>query len=480
MLLIVAILLLLIFAVLGYLKPGLALISSVFVCTGYALLAATMGEGLCVLLAVLIFLVTLVAIRCGLQKGQEERWPHILARSFGILLLLGVTGVLFGFSGVYGAVFFVFLVITLIRFGLTSSKATGAYVMSTIGASMRQNLPLATALEFAAAGRRDKQAKILQGIRKWLLEGYGLSEAIKRGWPKCPAHAVATIAAAERVNQVPLAMEVIEADIVATVEEARKIRPVHPVYPVVMGVFILSVVLMMMTFVLPRFEAILAELCDVSELPPVTRVLMGVSHLVFYQNEWLLGLGFGMLVLVFIPIAIRIKSRPRRTLKPYLTSRTGDFVKWHLPVCRWFERNYGMLRTVELLRLSLKAGCTVNRAIAGTLELDANSRFKKRLRSWLEKVEAGDGIGPAARASGLGEALVWAFSDLSNEHNTLAILETLESFYRSNYSRGVDLARFIFWPCVTIGIGLVVGFVAYAMFSPMIVIIYSLTDYIVP
>ena len=158
----------------------------------------------------------------------------------------------------------------------------------------------------------------------------------------------------------------------------------------------------------------------------------------------------------------------------------GDFVKWHLPVLHWFEKNYSMVQTVELLRLSLNAGCTVNNAIANTLDLDVNNSFRKRLQKWLTRVEAGDNIAAAAKKSGLGSTLAWAFDDKVNQGNTLFILETLESFYRSNYSYYVNLARFIIWPCVTVAMGVMVGFVVFAIFSPGVAIIHNLVELVYP
>ncbi|MEE9370649.1 MAG: hypothetical protein V3W45_04165, partial [Sedimentisphaerales bacterium] len=70
----------------------------------------------------------------------------------------------------------------------------------------------------------------------------------------------------------------------------------------------------------------------------------------------------------------------------------------------------------------------------------------------------------------------WAFDDQVNQGNTLAILEMLESFYRSNYSYHVNLARFIIWPCIILAMGAMVGFVLYAIFSPMITVIELMLD----
>ena len=158
----------------------------------------------------------------------------------------------------------------------------------------------------------------------------------------------------------------------------------------------------------------------------------------------------------------------------------GDFMKWHLPVLHNFEKNYSLVHVVELLRLSLSAGCAVNDAIKNTLGLDVNNRFRKRLQRWLEKVERGDNIAAAIKESKLGSPLAWAFDEKVNQGNTLTILETLESFYRSNYSYYVNLARFIMWPCLILFMGLIVGFVVYAIFSPSILIIESLSGKVLP
>ena len=158
----------------------------------------------------------------------------------------------------------------------------------------------------------------------------------------------------------------------------------------------------------------------------------------------------------------------------------GDFMKWHLPVLHNFEKNYSLVQIVELLRLSLNAGCAVNEAIENTLGLDVNNCFKKRLRRWLGKVERGDNIAAAIRESRLGSPLAWAFDEKLNQDNTPAILETLESFYRTNYSYCVNLARFIMWPCIILFTGAIVGFVIYAIFSPSILIIESLTGHVIP
>lgn len=471
---VIAICVIVFFTILGYKKPAVALITAPIVC-----LLLSYGvfdqEPETILYASAIFLTTLIAIVVSGREPGEENWPHTVAKwillTIVFLLLLAVTFVVFGAGGIIGLLLFAVFIASIISYSLTSRHATAVYVMSTIGASMRQNLPLPMALESAANARNDKRSRILLRIRNWLVQGYSVSEAIKRGYPRCPGHALALIAATERVDQVPLAMKSIEADMVAKADERKRVRPVHPFYPVILIIFVFLIVTGLMWQVVPTLESVLVEIADEATLPAATQLLRRVTALMAYQGGWPVALMLAIVVLVVIPGWIWARLRTRRPERPYLLSRIGDYIKWHLPILHWYERNYSTVQVVELLRLSLNAGCTVNDAISNTLRLDVNSCFRKRLKSWLAKVEAGENIAAAARRSRLANSLAWAFDDQVNQSNTLDILETLEALYRSNYSYRVNLARFVLWPCVSIFLGVIVGFVVYALFSPLIAIV---------
>jgi type II secretory pathway component PulF len=267
---------------------------------------------------------------------------------------------------------------------------------------------------------------------------------------------------------------------VTRADESRRIRPVHPAYPVILIIFMFFMVSGITLKVFPQFETVLAEMNEGIQFPAATRFIIRTAHFIAYDYGWLIIFLFALGVLVVVPASIRIKFRPRRPDKPYLTSRIVDFIKWYSPVLRWFEKNYSMIQVIELLRLSLNADCTVNNAIANTLGLDVNNRFRKRLKKWLQKVEQGENIATAARQAGLGSPLAWAFDEQVNQSNTLTVLETLESLYRSNYGYYANLARFIMWPCAILMMGAMVGFVVYAIFSPLVTIIQRTADLVVP
>ena len=484
MLLIIAIIAMVFFAVLGFMMPALALITSPIATVVLIFISVFVEQSEGAIVAPLIFLVTLIAILMSKRDPDSDQIPRKCAKwiliSIGVLLIFVIACILFGPAGFIGFMFFILFIASIISYGFTTRRATTAYVISTIGASMRQNLPLAMALESAASGQTDNRSIILRRIEKWLVQGYSLSEAIRRGYPKCPSRAIAMITSAEKVGQLPLAFRAIETDMVAWADDSKKVKPFHPLYPIVVTFVVFLVALTLMQFVMPKFKMILEEMFEGAQLPVSTAIVLNVSSYIRYNMGPLLLIALVLIVLVGIPLWISIRTRPRRPQKPYLISRINDFIKWHLPVLRWLENNYSMVQMLGLLRLSLNGGCSVNGAIESTLGLDVNNCFRKRLQKWLKQIEQGENIAAAAKKSGLGSSLVWAFDEQVNQGNTLVILETLESFYRTNYSYRVNLIRYAMGPCVTIMLGAMVGFIIYAVFSPMVAIINHLANSVTP
>ncbi|MBN2591706.1 MAG: type II secretion system F family protein [Sedimentisphaerales bacterium] len=465
---------------LGVKKPVVALITCPFIAGTLFLLGASEENPIVILSAGIIFLSTIIAIIFSKTEPDEINWAKITVRYFiQIIFSIVIIIAMFVISpalGFVGIVFVIMFIGSVISYLITSRYSTIAYVISTIGSCIRQNLPLPMALETAASGQNDKRSRILLSIKKWLVQGYSLSESIKRGFRNCPGYAIAMITAAEKINQLPMAVQAIENNMSTQAKERNKIRPVHPIYPLIVMCFMFCISSGIIIFVIPQFANTLAEMTDGGRLPYITRLVLGITNLILVNYGFIFLALFGISILVILPMSVYVRFRPRNSEKPYFVSIIGDKLKWYLPILHWFEKNYSMVQTIEMLRLSLNAGYPVNNAIANTTTLDVNCCFRKKLRNWLIKVESGLSISESAEKCGLGSALSWAFDDKVNQGNTMQILEALESFYRKNYSYCVNLARFIFWPCVIILLGALVFTVILAIYLPMIEIINSLVQ----
>lgn len=444
--------------------PWAALITAPVASGAFGALAARYGSLAGMMAAPLIFALTMVAIILSRRDPDRNTPPQAAAKCTlvvaGIVLAL-LIGVALGpgsFLLFFYLLFAAGLLALLLHYLVVSRAAVAEHVIAAIGASMRQNLPLAAALDSAAAGQNDQRAKVLRRIAMYLARGVPLSQALCEGYRACPGQALAAVVAAERIGQLPRAMELLERDLAG---QNRRRERSKLIYPALVLLVALLVVTAVGVFILPKYQAIFRSFEQ--ELPASTRWLMGnvLPAAPLAQVAWLLAAAVG------VPAGIYACFRPRRPHQPRLLSRIGDFLKWHTPFLRWFERNHAMRQTVEMLRLALAAGATVDEAIGSTLGLDVNGRFRRRLRRWHERVVAGEDVSAAARASGLGRGLAWAFDNQTNPGNAPEVLETLEGFHRANYSYVAGLAEAAFWPAAMIALAGFVGFVAYAMIAPL-------------
>jgi len=451
-------------------RPGWAIAVAPLSSIALTVHFARQGSPLAACAAAGIWLASLALILLAREGPETRNWPQAAAKLllgvFAAMVALAILVALRLSAVTFGVLLAVPLTGSILRFAVTSREALAADVLATIGASMRQNLPLAAALSSAAEGRTDNRSRVLRRIATGLEWGWPLSQAIQAALPRARGHAVALIRAAERIDQVPQAFAALEADLARQSRERRRVRPVRPWYPIFVLLLGYLIVSFMAVFIIPRFRSLFAEFG--ATLPASTRAVFGGARVatVFFG-------ALAPLVPVALGLGIYVCFRPRRPDAPKLLSRLGDFVKWHLPVWRGLEREDSLLRTVEFLRLGLGAGCTIDAAIAGAIGLDVNGRFRRRLAKWLRRVQGGEDVSAAARAAGLGKALAWAFDRKTNPGNALAVLDVLEQHYRSRYSYKARLVTSVSWPCLTVALAGFVGFVVYAMFLPLAALIES-------
>lgn len=353
-----------------------------------------------------------------------------------------------------------------------------AQVISTLSSCVRQNLPLPDTLHNSVVGNT-KVERILSRIADGVEEGLPLCEAVRASYPRCQPHVLNTLYAAECVNQLPEALASLEQELVARFKDERSFRPVHPLYPVLVMLFSFVVLVMLMIFVMPKFQEVFKQ--QGQPLPAATAWLMdSVDFFLDSGLAFLMMLLLGLMVIFGIIYVVKL-FRNRRAGRQTWLSRLADWAKWQLPLVRWFEWNYSMARVINMLRLALVGGRTIDQAIEAALLLDMNQRVWKRIQLWRNRIAQGQTPAQAAKAAGLGQSLAWAFdTTLHDGLQTPAILQSLEEFHRSSYRCRLAVARQILWPCVVLVMGLWIGFTFYAIMAPMIGMVHHVTAEAMP
>ena len=425
---------------------------------------------------ILLFL-TMLGVLASKSAPESPRWPKALAK-FSLVLFAALAALVI--LGLLSAVLLLPVILLLIagvlviRYLLIARDDTTATLFTTIAAGIRQNLPLSITLAAESAAHTGKRGAILASLSQHLAEGDRVSEAIRQSYPACPGYAVAMVAGAERMGQLPRALGCIEEHLAAKARRTRRFQTANPIYGVVVVAVVTIMLGFLMVFVLPKFQKVFAGMG--SRLPAATRWLIVASR----ERPWLVVGTLWFMIVVIVPSVLYTRFRPRRADNPRLLSRWGDFWKWHLPFLHWFEKNCALHQTVSFLRLGLRVGQTVDQAIEGASMLDLNGCYRRRLGDWLQRVREGENVSAAARASGTGAALAWAFDTEVNPGNAPAVLESLESFYRAGYSYAANLVRLILWPCATLVLAAIVGVIVYAFFAPLPALVEAMLDTMVP
>jgi len=446
--------------------PGIAVVSVL----GYAAAATVLGclAGRGALQALPLFTVMAVAGAAYVFRARPNvlRWPQRLAAWVlgleALYLAFCAWMALGGLWSPVGVLFTAILVGTVLAAVLASRRAVTYHVVSTLSACMRQGIPLPWGLVAAATGQNDKRARVLARLERFLSQGMTVSDALRRAWRPCPGDVVATVQAAEPIDQLPEALQRLERDLLARSQQRRQTRPCPRWYPLVVVGILLMVVSTVGVFLVPAFSKIFREMGR--NLPAPT--LAATDFWMYFGRP--VGTLVFLAAAVGVPVGIYTAFRARRADRPQPLAWLGDGIKWRLPVARWFERNRSMLQTVKVLSLCLRAGSTIDLAVAATLGLDVNRVFRKRLRRWYERVCRGEDPAAAARASGVGRSLAWAFDTRANPNNAPRALDVLESVYRSRYSFRLALLRMVGWPVVIVALALLVGWTVYCLYLPLI------------
>ena len=262
------------------------------------------------------------------------------AMFYVFLVMLFIGALVINLPGIYGPLLVIAFAGAIIRYNLIARDTLTSYVFSTLGTSMRQNLPLATALELEAASQRGQRRRIMLRIGRWLSEGLPLSQAIRRGFAPCPGYALAMVAAAERIGQAPQAVAAVEGYIERRSRESRRLRPMTPAYVAVVLVVMFLILMALTLFILPKFEDIFRKEFG-QELPPLTQAVFAIS-----SNKTVAATG-GILVVVLgimTPWLVYVRFRPRRPDRPYAVSRLADRFAWSTPLLRLSISTMSMLR----------------------------------------------------------------------------------------------------------------------------------------
>jgi type II secretory pathway component PulF len=342
-----------------------------------------------------------------------------------------------------------FLAITAWASGLTrlvgyNNRRQVLLVLAYLEQAVRLNLPLPQMLRAAEQSESAGLAFKLHQLLAHLELGESISSAMMKAVPATPPRTLALLGAAERSGHIGM-----ELDRLVRQEQRPSGRNITEqsfirTYPVSMLVMLCGIISMVMIFVIPKYQRILADFK--TPIPPVTQGLINVAKLI--TDSWPLQ----MLVLLVAAVVVIYKAQRSVGL-------------WKAPIWMTTSRQYSDV--CHVIGTSMAAGMPMQSAVLSASELSISTVLRARLVQCAEQMQLGVACADAARNAGIPRLIV----GLTGTASTQAAVEAfafLSRYYATRFSRLSILLHAAAVPAMVFCFGFVVAFVALALFMPMI------------
>ena len=225
-------------------------------------------------------------------------------------------------------------------------------------------------------------------------------------------------------------------------------------YPVILAVVAVGVTIIMLTFVVPTFAQMFADVGG--QLPLPTRVVMGLSNFLRSNAVFLL------LIIGAIVTAIIL----------YYRTENGrykiDGIKLRMPILGNLERKGAISRFSQTLSTLLSSGVSILDALSITAKTAGNAVLEKGLFRTLEKITGGLTIAEPLKDTGVFPPMVIHMIAVGEKTGDLSgMLTKIAQFYREEVDAAVDALTSVLEPLMIVVMGIVIGGMLIAMYMPM-------------
>ncbi len=245
------------------------------------------------------------------------------------------------------------------------------------------------------------------------------------------------------------------------VELRRKVKSAMT-YPTIVMVFALAVVLLLMTFIIPKFLDMFKDL-GIKELPLPTAILKNTSD--FILAKWY----FATLIAVAFVVAIKIFGRTK------VGRRLIDLYKLKAPVFGPLNHKVALARFSRTLATLLSSGVSILQAmetVAGTV---SNDIMSDAILSARERIREGEQIAEPLAKSKMFPPMVVQMVAIGQESGSLdPMLAKIADFYEDEVDAALASLTSALEPVLIVFLGGIVGFIVISLFLPMIAVINSL------
>src|SRR3954447_3773180 len=345
----------------------------------------------------------------------------------------------------------------VLQFEITRKKLKQDELMHfsrQLSAFVRAGIPLLEALEVIEEETEDKTLRqVIAGVRESLITGESLSGALRPYESLFPKFYVDMVRAAELTGSLDDVLAELAGYIKRDLEARNQIKSAL-VYPSIVLVMAIGTVIVLSTFVLPKFKTFFEGFNASRPLP--TRLLISFTD--FVSNFWPFII-LGLVLLVAIPM-VAVRTTWGRRWKDRFILR--------MPVIGQVVLFAIIERFCRLLATMMRAGVPLPEAMGVLGDSTKNVIFKRGIDDVHDAMMRGEGLARPMAEMKLFPGAVIQMVKVGENTGTLNEQLTVGSdFYGEELEFKIQRLTSLFEPAVILFMGCAVGFVAIAMISAM-------------
>jgi type IV pilus assembly protein PilC len=345
----------------------------------------------------------------------------------------------------------------VLKFEITKEKVPRRelmYFSRQMAVFMKAGIPVLEALEAQTEEMGNKVfQRVLAEMADSLRSGQTFAGAAAEHPEAFPPYYLGILGSAELTGNLDVVLDQLSDYIERDIEARRKISSAL-MYPVIVLVMAVVAVIVITTFVLPRFATFFSSLH--AKLPLPTRILMSIAN--FVKNDWY------VLVIIVVVLGIII------TLL-MVTERGRDIrdnLLLKIPALGDLIRTAILERFCRILCSMVGAGVPLPEALQVTTDTTTNTVYRKGLAEAREGMMRGEGLAGPLAASGVFPSAARHMFLVGERTGTMDDqLETAAIYFDRELDYKLKRFTALFEPAVILCVGLVVGFVAIALISAM-------------
>jgi type II secretory pathway component PulF len=320
----------------------------------------------------------------------------------------------------------------------------------------RAGVPLVQGLKGVAQDCTNLRFKaVIQGLAQHLEAGLLLNEAMAQYPQIFPRQMTSVLRAGELGADMPGAFTSVRNYLEWLEEMMRDVRQAS-IYPMIVLTVVCAFVLLLFSFVIPKFVTLLAA-ANVP-LPLLTQIVFGASD--FAKATWWIWPLLGLAIYVSVRTASRLSSGFRLWF---------DQLKLGLPVFGELQLMLAISRFAHNLALLYKSGIAIVNALKLCEDLVGNAVVERSVHQMQAAIEAGDTISESMSRHTIFPSLLVRMVAVGETSGNLDVgLQNVSDYYHEIVPRRIKTIFALVEPALIVFLVMLVGTIAIAIFLPIL------------